>query len=326
MRKLFLSSLFLILTGCQEERITLTEACEGLDGFCEAGIVADSSCKRERKTVLIQAYKLESEKTPLDQRQDLQFKQLNDLEELVACTYRQSLIEYKPVALKFPALAEKSPEEYSPKEKTIVNKYKQAIVRRKQAKQKNYVHSQKYLEALANNTRDSEHPYLLYWHWSRESHEPAIEKLRKYHQEGRSFSYDMLYYLSLDYAKYDTFESKKLLLEALKAYPADLYTEKSEEEKNIAKNHAQSDGKRLHYPIIRDLISLYFKDENYKASYVWALVLHRNNDESADSGMIIDYMEAKSKDKDKLYTIAARIDEGLKEGRFRPSEFSILGI
>jgi hypothetical protein len=322
LKKFILTILIIpLLSACNDE-LTLVEACQELNGFCETGIVADSACKIERKHVLLLAYELEGVKE--QHKAPLQYQQLLGLEALSECAYKQSLIEYVPINQKFPNISKKPPHERTEKEVALVNSYSASVAKRKQAKRQNYFNSKAYLNQLAKDTIDSTYPYLLYWQWSRKKNQQAIDRLISLHDLGHVVEYDLLYRLAQESSSYDPEASKSLFFKTLEGYPKSLYSDKTDAEIKRAPFHASSDSGRIHYPVLRSLVQLSFKDEEYEAAYVLAQVLHMNKDRSADSEMIIQFMKGKITDLSKLDRVANDIDDALEDGRFKRFHYTLL--
>jgi hypothetical protein len=310
-----------LLFACNDESI-LVEACKELNGFCETGIVADSACKAERKHVLLLAYELEDETRKY--KAPLQYQQLLGLEALSKCSYKQSLIEYVPINQKFPKISKIPPHERTTEEADIISSYSVSIAKRKRTKRENYLNSNAYLNQLAKDTTDATYPYLLYWQWSRKKNKQAIKRLISLHDLGHAVEYDLLYRLAQESSGYDPKASKSLLFKTLEGYPASLYSDKTDAEIRNAAFHASSDSDRIHYPVLRSLIQLSFKSEEYETAYVLAQVLHMNKDRSADSEMIIEFMKDQSADLSKLDRVANDIDDALDDGRFKRFHYTLL--
>ena len=321
--KAFTLAIFVTLvSGCGDEEISLSQACEGLNGFCETGITDDSNCKRERQTGMVNAFKIENK---LEDVPALQFNQLIALEKLKSCTHKQTLVEYVPVEQKYPQLPVKSPEKMSEEDAFKVQRYRDSILRRARHKRENYINTSRYLTRLSEDTAGNGNPHLLYWHWSRNHDKEALERLRGMYTAGKLKDYDLLFYLSQDYSRTEPDISRKMLFQSLEKYPREQYTEKTEESNRTAKYAAMNDDGRLHYEALRHLIQLYFSEKNYQKSYVFAQVLHLNNDRSADSDMIISYMKKNHAQKlDELDNIADDIHEALESGTFKKSDYPIL--
>jgi hypothetical protein len=310
-----------LLSACNDE-FTLVEACQGLNGFCETGIVEDSACKIERKHVMLLAYKLEGARG--GDKGPLQYHQLLGLEALSECTYKQSLIEYVPINQKFPEISKIPPHERTEKEAAPVRSYSISIAERKRVKRQNHVNSKAYLNQLAKDTTDSTYPYLLYWQWSRKKNQQAIDRLISLHDLGHVVEYDLLYLLAQESKSYEPEASKSLFFKTLEGYPKSLYSDKADADPKRARFHASSDSGRIHYPVLRNLIQLSFKNEEYEAAYVLAQVLHMNNDRSADSEMIIQFMKNKITNLSKLDRVANDIDDALEDGRFKRFHYTLL--
>ena len=327
-RILFLLPALILVTGCDDE-ITLAKACDGLDGFCEV-IKPDSNCRRDREAVITTAFEIEQvNQNPSSQAilPQLKYRQLNNLERFEHCSYLQTLIEYKPADVRF-AGAERLPTgEFSKEVKEKMAAYTQDKIEKKRDKLRTYRETKRYLDILSENTADSNDPHLLYWHWSRNHDESAMAKITHQYRMGKIDEYDMLFYIGQYMSRFDKQESKELFLASLEGYPEELYTsKKSTVSKKLELNPTGDDNGRIHYEVLRSLVKIYFDEEKYDASYVFARVLKINNDRSADIDMIIDYMHKHNRSKLPYHDdLADNVHQALGDGEFAVRNFQFLG-
>jgi hypothetical protein len=308
---LFIVTFFLF--GCNDDETSITEACMALDGFCEQTIKLDTSCRQQRKVVILGAHKLNHEVG--NDKSESQYQQLLNLEELSKCSELQTFVEYVPVNIKFGPDLKTSNGEYGDDIKRRIKVYSASTTERKHDKQLNYNASLSYLEKLSIATSDSKNPRLLYWHWSRKKNEHAVQLLANLFESDSITEYDVLYALSLYYSKRDKKKSVELMLTSLEHYPEELYS------KGDTAGHSlysgDDSGEALHLTIFRGLIQLYFKLGRYDLAYIFGTLLELNNDNSSDNEMIISLMSWNEKNNLKyLREIAEMIDEAIADGTF----------
>lgn len=318
-------SLSLSLYGCGSNEASLNEACENLENLCVTGISPDSNCKKERKSVVLLAYELK--KQSHSKTKDLphyQYKQLINLEKLVQCSHKESLIEYIPSNQKFANPERDSNGDITAEYKKKMDEHTLNINSKKNRKNRNYLTAKSYLDVLSKLTKTSKEQKLLYWHWSRENDNKALNYLYRMHESGAALDYDILYHLSQDYATFDRGEARQMMLTALEMYPKKLYTRKKQTRKaNL--NPTVNDNGRLHYPILRSLTQLYFKDKRYYAAYIFAQVLALNNDISASTYEISHQAkELNGVNQDRLDELASEINNEILNGTFVRQKYNLL--
>lgn len=111
--------------------------------------------------------------------------------------------------------------------------------------------AQSELRRLAKETRHSDNPYLSFYQWSRFGHEDALTRFMDHNDKGNLSTPELQIALSTVQVKYDLFEARKSIYQALS-----LYT--SEDEINTE--------------IFSTLVTIHLKLDKTQMAYVWALV------------------------------------------------------
>jgi hypothetical protein len=117
------------------------------------------------------------------------------------------------------------------------------------------------IKEISLATRDSEHPDLLYYHWSRYLNEDSLGKFialegnKSLEQPNRQVN------LASYYAKRDPTKTLKLLYHALELYPDDA---------------------KLDTEIFKSLASIFADRKEYKQAYIWSKILHIYDPEDTD--------------------------------------------
>lgn len=319
MKKVLFFLALAALSGCNDN-VTLDEACDGISPLCEK-IQADSNCRQNREEVMVTAYHLQvADRKGKDQAMidKMRYDQLMNLEEFAQCSYLQTLIEFVPPSQKF-ANAERHPDGTLTSESVEkMERYKRSIEKRKQAKDENYFYARRYQQSLNNITRDSNSPYLLYYHWSRNQNAEALDALKLHYDAGKIKAYDMLFYLSQAYGHYEPEVAKRMLIASLEVYPVDLYTSKNPPSDKKKYVPTLDDGERLHYPAMRALVQFYYSEKKYTMSYLYAKLLHLNKDRSAHIAMIREQL-AKHVDTEQVDEVAETLHDALQDGEFSTS-------
>jgi hypothetical protein len=309
--KMFMVTFFLF--GCNDNNTSLTEACMALDGFCEQTIKLDPNCRQQRKVAILGAHKLNSDVG--NDKSESQYQQLLNLEELIKCSELQTFIEYIPVNIKFGPDLQMSNGDYSDDIKRRIQVYSASTTERKHDKRLTYDVSLFSLEKLSIATSESKNPRLLYWHWSRNKDEHAVQLLASLFESDSITEYDVLYALSLYYSKRDKKKSVELMLTSLEHYPEKLYSQGDSSVHTLYFRGASKEA--LHLTIFKGLTQLYFKLGRYDLAYVFGTLLELNNDNSSDNKMIVSLMSWNEKNNLKyLREIAEMIDEAIADGTF----------
>jgi hypothetical protein len=116
----------------------------------------------------------------------------------------------------------------------------------------NMMKARQRIEEIAEQTTESEHPRLLYFHWTRYLNEQSLEKFLALEGTGALETPESQYELATYYIKRDQDKTLQLLFHAL-----ELNTEESE----------------VNVEIFKSLSSIFAEKKEAKQSYIWLRVL-----------------------------------------------------
>ena len=250
----------LTLTACDDDRIH--NICSQYPALC-ADLVDDGWCRYERSDVIRGRYYLQEEGT--DRRK---YDLMRGLERYLQCAEHSTNIEYK-----------RAREQKSPRVEGMLAAGRQ-------------------LEQLDAQTRGSQDPYLLLWHWTNNSDERARQQFLA--QEG----------------------SKGLEEPDLQLVLAGIYA-KSEPDKAIAILHhglsLYREGEQVNSRLLTSLSTLYMGQKQYGLAYLWGKVSESFQDSPEVSAKRFGIYHTLSKTEQDGYDVrAAEIVEQLKHGNYRP--------
>lgn len=321
MKKIFAVTIAILLSGCgdngmdpvfNQPAVTLEQVCEANEELC-TNIAADSMCKRSRHDALVGYHQFK-----LYPNSEAAYKELMLLEKYIECAGRAKLVEFVPVEQKF----ETPIAEMSEKELESRQRYADSIKKRKADKESSYYHAKKIKNKIEHDYAGSQNPYFLYYEWTRLSNQEARDTLVELYESGNLPDYELQYHVAHAIAKSDMDKATKMFLDILSIYPKEQYTDKTTTDADKKGNLFANDNGRIHFAIFRNLTTTYFQKGDYERAFVFATLLDLNEDLTADSEMIIDYMRNNSifsGDRvDDLEYIADQIDDSLEEGSFKP--------
>lgn len=217
--KLFTLSLVFPLISACDNGPSLRSICETHSEICQ-DLNTDAWCRNERRLVIFGRY--EEMSTPTD---EVRYQLIQNFEAYSKCVHKASLIEHIKL-----------------KEKTT-------------SRVNGYVTSIKELKRLSEATKDSNHPHLLYWHWSRNGDEAALSRFLKLRDTGVLQTPELQFKLATHYVKYNQDLTIDTLYHALELY----------------------DGSEpLNTEILTTLSTLYLKQEKFKHAYVWGKIAKEN--------------------------------------------------
>lgn len=305
----------MFLFGCSNDNeISLAEVCNSSGELCEK-IIPDSSCKSLRREVIIKTYLAREE--PLKNKKDqLEYELLVNLEDFVKCSEKATFIEYD--YNKFERQDKESNRTTPLTEKEINGrkKFKESLREREKKREQNYIFANYMLSGLNQRTKDSENPYLLYWHWSRNGDQKAIRKLEYLYEKNKLNSYRMNFYMSQYYSKFDKEKSIDLFLKALEKLPPEEYTDKQ----NSKRYEGSTRDFSVHFSIFKSLVTYYYNEKDYENAYVFSKLLELKNDKTANILEIVKYFESQQKEMiNKAEDKVDLINEALEEGKFKRS-------
>lgn len=215
-----------LLSGC-DSKPTLAQICKNNPEICNE-FNEDSWCKKERISVGISNYAHITEPNDLNK-----FNQLIAYEDYAKCVSHSAKIEH--IKLK------------GKKTKRIDNMMK----------------AKGRVEEISKQTEDSEHPRLLYFHWTRYLNEEALNKFLALEGTKALETPESQYELATYYTKIDLDKTLQLLFHALELYKID---------------------EEINDDIFKSLSSIFAQKEEAKQAYIWIKVLSLYDPEDPDLG------------------------------------------
>lgn len=113
------------------------------------------------------------------------------------------------------------------------------------------LHAEKELKALARDTRDSDDPSLVYFHWSRFGSEAHLEKFLSYRDSDLLETPELQVALASYYIKFDQEKTIDALFHALELY---------------------KEGDEIDPEIFKSLTNIFIKLEDFSTAYKWGYV------------------------------------------------------
>ncbi|TMP16440.1 DUF2989 domain-containing protein [Pseudoalteromonas sp. S2721] len=251
----------LALAGC-EDPLTLAKVCDETPGFC-SDLNKDSHCKEQRAEVIIQRYV--EYKSPTDENK---YQLLKDFEKYDQCVSLAAKIEHIKL-----------------KEKTT-------------SRVEGHLTSIKEMTRIFQDTKNTDHPGLLYYHWSRNNDQSALTKLLALEEkQDKRVTEDaeMQFFLASYYVKFDDEKTIDLLYKTLELNQA---------------------GETPNPEIYPTLVSLFYKHEKYKHAYTFARVAQLSGYEDVDILPIEHQLAAAGKSLDSLDDLAQKTFDSIQEGSF----------
>ena len=224
-------SLTLGLTAC-DLKPEFAKLCDDHPEVCQE-FKEDSWCKKERVTVGLSHFPSNSKGADVDK-----YNQLIAYEEYAKCMDFASQIEH--IKLK--------------------NKRTVRIENAMLARQR--------IAEISAQTKNSEHPYLLYFHWSRYIDEQALQKLLQLEGSAAVQTSRAQFYLATHYIKRDLDKTLTLLFHALELHIS---------------------GEKIENEIFKSISSIFAQKENAKLTYVWLKMAQLN--EPTDRGIREDVLQ-----------------------------------
>ncbi|KAF7787376.1 hypothetical protein PRUB_a4586 [Pseudoalteromonas rubra] len=248
-----------LLSGC-DDTITLSKICSDTPGFC-ADLNKDSHCKEERASVIFSRYR--EYKAPTDENK---YTLLKDFEQYNECVSLAAQIEHIKL-----------------KEKTT-------------SRVEGHLTSLKEMTRIYQDTINTEHPGLLYYHWSRRNNRMALNKLLNMQdQEHVKSDREIQLFLATFYAKIDDDKTIDILYRVLELNKA---------------------GETPDPEVFASLVSIFYKQQKYKHAYTFARVAQLSGSENIDILPVEHKLSASGKDLGALDTLAAKTWEEISNGEF----------
>ena len=263
-RTLLILSIF-TLVGC-EQPLTLSKVCEETPGFCE-DLNKDSHCKDLRADLIFSRY--HEYKTPTD---DNKYDLLKKLESYNSCVSLAAKIEHIKL-----------------KEKTT-------------SRVEGHLTSLKEMNRIFQDTKQTNHPGLLYYHWSRNNSRFAMNKLLKMQdQDNVKNDAEIQFFLATYYAKFDDEKTVDLLYRVLELNEA---------------------GQQPKLEVYSSLVSIFFKQKKFKHAYTFAKVAQMSGFEDIDILPVTHEITSRGRSLSLLDNLAVQTFEEIQNGTFvSPREF-----
>lgn len=255
----------LTLAGC-DEPITLSKVCEETPGFC-SDLNKDSHCKKQRADVILKRYV--EYKDPSDENK---FQLLKGFESYNQCITLAAKIELTKLKSK------------------------------KTSRIDGQLTSIKEMTRIYQDTKNTTHPGLLYYQWSRNNNKRALTKLLSIENDPSvTKSAEMQFFLASYYIKFDEEKTIDLLYKTLEL------------------------NKKGTFPnpeVYTSLISLFYKHEKFKHAYIFSQVAKMSGVENIDSFEIEQSLLNSGKNLSSLDDLAEQIYLQVINGEFvSPRDF-----
>jgi hypothetical protein len=260
---IFLS--LLLLSSCDGKK-SLTELCKENPQICEE-FGQDSWCKRERINVALSRIDLKN-----INKEPQKYNLLIAYEDYVECMGLASQIEHIKL-----------------KEKTTMRK-------------NNLFKAKAKLAELSDQTLNSTHPHLLYYHWTRELNENALAQFLKLEGSEALENSTSQFQLATYYAKKDNNKTLRLLFHSLELYQP---TEK------------------LIPEVFETLVTIFTNKGEPKQAYIWLKIylLVTNKNDVYVNQQLKQYQSAYSLDADFLDEVAINTLTKIESGKFKAPKF-----
>ncbi|QBG34588.1 DUF2989 domain-containing protein [Litorilituus sediminis] len=257
----------LCLIGCDNSK-SLADLCQEHEDICSE-FTQDSWCKAERINVAFARLDLK------EKAQDVhKFHLLVAYEDYIKCMSLASQIEHRKL-----------------KEK-------------KTYRTNNLLKAKAALAELSDETATSEHPHLLFYHWTRYTDTVALEKFLKMEGSSMLENTTAQYHLATHYVKRDIKKTLALLFHALELYEP---------------------GTVLDPEIFQTLTTIFTNKEKYEQAYIWLKIYQevetdRKEREIAEQSLNL-YKEQYGLNGDFLDKVADSTLDKIYDGKFTAPKF-----
>jgi len=162
----------------------------------------------------------------------------------------------------------------------------------------NHLKAKEKINQLSIDTNRSEHPELLYYHWSRYVNKRALNKLLAMEGSDVLNTPESQFNLATYYIKRDTGKTLTLLFKAL--------------ELNKPENSVNTE-------IFKSLTSIYTNMKEYKQAYIWLkiLTLYDPEDNTISDKTLSEYSKGYQLDSDFLDKVAKTTLDKIEDGQFK---------
>lgn len=268
---LFILSLLLIMS-C-DNKPSFTELCQDNKEIClEFG--EDSWCKTERNAISLAKITLVSNPPSATEKDKnpQKYRLLVSYEDYIDCMSLASQIQHIKL-----------------KEKTV-------------RRTNNLLMAKAKLSELAEETADSTHPHLLYYHWTRRSDEQALAKFLQLEGSDLLENSTAQYHLATYYVKRDINKTLALLFHSLELHQP---------------------GSTLEAEVLQTLATIFTNKEKYKQAYIWLKAYQLVNDEKNNDlvGKLSLYQQNHKLDSGFLDKVAINTLKNIRLGKFTSPRF-----
>ncbi len=252
--------LVLLINGCSD-KVNLVKLCNDNAEICnEFG--QDSWCKSQRVDVVLNRIEVKKHQLDVDK-----YHLLVAYEGYVKCMSLASQIQHIKL-----------------KEKTTLRK-------------NNLLKAKANLSLLSEQNANSKHPHLLYYFWSRESNELALQEFLQLEGTSVLENSTAQFHLATYYIKRDTNKTLGLLYRALELHQP---------------------GTILPAEILQTLATIFTKKKQYKQAYIWLrtyqILIDKPNEMIETS--LRSYLQAETLDADFLDQVASTTLAKIEAGQF----------
>ena len=257
--------LSLLISSC-DSGPSLTKICQSDKALCQT-FTADSWCKLERKNVII------SSSLAKQTQEDIQkFTLLINLEDYSKCLNLAKQIEH------------------------IKLKHKKSL------RIENFLKSKQLIQEISEDTKNSPHPSLLFYHWSRYGNKDALNSLLLMEGTATVETPEAQLNLASYYVKRDKYKTLSLLFHALELYKKD---------------------EVINDEIFSSLVTIFQNSDRSKQAYIWLKVLHlyRPNNENATEETLSNFAKKNQLKSKLLDKVAYQTLANIKSGIFKTPTF-----
>jgi len=255
----------LALFGC-DNKVNLARVCTNNPQIC-AEFKEDNYCKKERKASILAQVNLKNSPDDLHK-----YESLISYENYAKCMALASKIEH--IKLK-------------EKKTTRINNLMKAKAR---------------INELSIETKNANHPYLLYFHWSRYLDDNALAKFLKLEGSALLETPESQLNLATYYIKKDPDKTLALLFHALELYKPN---------------------SKINTEIFKSLSSIFTDKKEFKQAYIWlkVLALYDPKDKNISRKTLQNYSNAYRLDSLFLDKVAKNTLHNIEQGKFKAPKF-----
>jgi tetratricopeptide (TPR) repeat protein len=266
MKSFFYTSVLCLLLFSCDSGPKLADICASDTEIC-ALFTPDSWCKSERKDTIFVAFSLKQ--SPTD---DLKYQMLVAYEKYAECVAFSTKIEH--IKLK----------------------------EKRTARVKNYLKAKALIKTLSNETKHSNHPDLLFYHWSRYLDEGALAEFLAMEGSALLETPNGQFNLATHYAKRDLNKTLSLLFHALELYQPEQH---------------------INVEIFQSLSTIFTDKNKYQQAYIWLKVLFLYDPENkyVKEATLINFASTYQLEREFLNRVALSTLDKILDGKFEAPKF-----